>query len=507
MTLKPHIIVQAGGRGSRLRHHTWNKPKCLVSIEGKPILYHLFERFPDSDFSIIVDYLAEQLRGYLEVNPVPNKVSIINPRGKGTASGISLATKNIDESSEIILTWSDLIFGEPITLQCNNDVVIATTNDFACRWSVSSDSTLIEAPASKFGVAGLFKFPNKSYLAKVPATGEFVKWLSKSNLPISFQEQRNMKELGEFKTIESANEKSGFTRFFNNIDISVNTVTKTVKDENYRDIHNNEKAWYEAASKLKFRRTPKVLEKSPLVLERIIGKHAYEFTDLSDREKGSIIADFIDTLGSLHDKKETHASSNGARIVYIDKTKQRVLSVSKLIPNFDKPEITINGKKCRNIFSKPYNHLFDEIFNCLIPSTYCPIHGDPTFSNSIIDKNLRVWLIDPRGYFSKPGIMGDPFYDYAKVYYSAVGNYDLFNRRKFKLFLDQQTVEIILDQSAFRDKAEDIFKETFGEDFQRIKLLHGLIWLSLSGYVKDDVDSIIGAFFNGLFWLEEGMSS
>jgi hypothetical protein len=21
-----HIIVQAGGRGSRLRHHTWNKP-------------------------------------------------------------------------------------------------------------------------------------------------------------------------------------------------------------------------------------------------------------------------------------------------------------------------------------------------------------------------------------------------------------------------------------------------------------------------------------------------
>ena len=40
-----HIIVQAGGRGSRLRHHTWNKPKCLVSVRGKPLLYHLFDKF------------------------------------------------------------------------------------------------------------------------------------------------------------------------------------------------------------------------------------------------------------------------------------------------------------------------------------------------------------------------------------------------------------------------------------------------------------------------------
>ena len=37
------VIVQAGGRGSRLRHFTWNKPKCLVSYNGKPVIYHLFD--------------------------------------------------------------------------------------------------------------------------------------------------------------------------------------------------------------------------------------------------------------------------------------------------------------------------------------------------------------------------------------------------------------------------------------------------------------------------------
>ena len=62
------IIVQAGGRGSRLRHHTWNKPKCLVSVKGKPMLYHLFDRFKEHKFHIIGDYSFEQLEKYLEVN-------------------------------------------------------------------------------------------------------------------------------------------------------------------------------------------------------------------------------------------------------------------------------------------------------------------------------------------------------------------------------------------------------------------------------------------------------
>ena len=64
-----HVLVQAGGRGSRLRHHTWNKPKCLVSVDGKPILYHLFDRFPTARFVVIGDYLFDQLERYLKVNP------------------------------------------------------------------------------------------------------------------------------------------------------------------------------------------------------------------------------------------------------------------------------------------------------------------------------------------------------------------------------------------------------------------------------------------------------
>jgi len=142
-----------------------------------------------------------------------------------------------------------------------------------------------------------------------------------------------------------------------------------------------------------------------------------------------------------------------------------------------------------------------------MPSRFKPIHGDPTFSNTLIDRNLRAWFIDPRGYFAKPGIFGDPLYDFAKVYYSAVGGYDGFNRRRFKLHIDDDTVEVLLDPPHVQQIARDVFKEFFPQELSKIELIHALIWLSLSGYAIDDIDSVIGSFYLGLYWLEAALQT
>ena len=79
----------------------------------------------------------------------------------------------------------------------------------------------------------------------------------------------------------------------------------------------------------------------------------------------------------------------------------------------------------------------------------------------------------------------------------------LYNRRQFKLYIDEQTVEILQQEPLFADVADSVFKEFFGNDFFRIQILQGLIWLSFGGYAKDDIDSIIGSFYLGLYWLEQ----
>ena len=45
-----YIIVQAGGKGTRICYLTKNKPKALVSVDNLPMLFHLFRQFPDKKF-------------------------------------------------------------------------------------------------------------------------------------------------------------------------------------------------------------------------------------------------------------------------------------------------------------------------------------------------------------------------------------------------------------------------------------------------------------------------
>jgi hypothetical protein len=91
------------------------------------------------------------------------------------------------------------------------------------------------------------------------------------------------------------------------------------------------------------------------------------------------------------------------------------------------------------------------------------------------------------------------------VYYSAVGGYDNFNRRKFKLHIDEDTCEILMTAPSTAGVAESVFEELLPDCVSKIELLHGLIWLALSGYAKDDIDSVIGSFYYGLYWLNKGL--
>lgn len=498
-----NIIVQAGGRGSRLRHHTWNKPKCLVSIRGKPLLYHLFDKFPNENFIIIGDYAYDKLEQYLNVNPPGVKYKIIKTDRKGTLSGIKQALNHIDPDTDILLTWSDLIINNFSGIKSDKPCII-TTSAFTCRWCIQDNGALAEIPGNKNGVAGIFYFKNKKILESIPDEGEFVKWFSKNINSFDNVENNDLEELGDFSNIEIQNEREGFSRFFNRVEIFDNTVKKTCIDDKYKHLIDNELFWYKSVSDLGFRRIPKMFSSDNYTMSRIKGNHAFDILDLRLREQRAVLADYIDALTNLHDLGTKESQESDVVEVYINKTIKRVTEVSSIIPNFEKSSMTINGKKCKNIFSDL--HFFDEVIKILMPKVFTPIHGDPTFSNTIIDENLRVWFIDPRGYFAKPGIWGDPIYDYAKVYYSAVGGYDLFNRRKFKLHIDSETVEILMPEPVFSNVAKEIFKDFFEKDFFKIEILHGLIWLSLSGYVKDDIDSVIGSFYNGLYWLEEGMS-
>ena len=99
---------------------------------------------------------------------------------------------------------------------------------------------------------------------------------------------------------------------------------------------------------------------------------------------------------------------------------------------------------------------------------------------------------------------GDVVYDCAKLYYSIVGNYDQFNLKRFRLQINENDVMLDIESNHW-EAVEDYYLDLIKDEVDKntIKLIHAIIWLSLTTYAWEDYDSICGAFYNGLYYLEE----
>jgi NDP-sugar pyrophosphorylase family protein len=501
-----NIIVQAGGRGSRLRYRCWNKPKCLVTINNKPLIYHLFDNYTDAHFHVIGDYKYDVLEKYLLVNKPTARVTTYKTTGAGTCTGISQVIENIPESEPIVVTWGDIVYDKPINFNNITDPIIYKTSCFDSRYQVI-DEKIVKQKTEKDGIAGIFYFPNKTYIEKVDSSGSFLNWCMRNIKNYKIRECFDIREVGDTSTYETLLDNNQKCRFFNNIKINEKTVEKSCILEIYKPLIQREISWYKAIKKYKYKNIPKIISENPYIMQKIEGNHLFQINETNDK-KQIILDNIFKKLFELHSIESKPADIEELKLVYVNKTVERIKKIYELIPFKNNKFITINGKKCTNIF---YNGSFEEIekiFDLLNTDTYHIIHGDPTLSNILIEKKQNPIFIDPRGYFYHEGIYGDKFYDYAKLYFSCVGNYDLYNRKKIILFIDEHTVEVLITDAGLANMATKLFNNYFSnEEMLKIKIIHALIWLGMSSYAIDDVDSILAAHFLGLYYLEEAIGT
>jgi glucose-1-phosphate cytidylyltransferase len=63
----PKILLLAGGLGTRLREETEFKPKPMVEVGGRPILWHIMKNLSvqgATDFTIASGYKGEVIKDY-----------------------------------------------------------------------------------------------------------------------------------------------------------------------------------------------------------------------------------------------------------------------------------------------------------------------------------------------------------------------------------------------------------------------------------------------------------
>jgi glucose-1-phosphate thymidylyltransferase len=115
------VVIPMAGRGTRLRPHTWSKPKQLVSVAGKTVLDHVLYSLStlpnpqDIELISIVGYLGEQIEEHLQTH-YPNLKAhyVIQEDPLGQSHALELAGEYLHGPLMIVfadtLIYSDLAF-------------------------------------------------------------------------------------------------------------------------------------------------------------------------------------------------------------------------------------------------------------------------------------------------------------------------------------------------------------------------------------------------------------
>jgi glucose-1-phosphate thymidylyltransferase len=105
-------IILLAGLGTRLRPHTYSKPKPLVQVAGKPVLGHVMDSLDGLQIDetiFIVGYLGEQIEKYIADHyPQVRARYVEQNEMKGQAHAIRLAKDYIDQ--EVLIIFGDTIW-------------------------------------------------------------------------------------------------------------------------------------------------------------------------------------------------------------------------------------------------------------------------------------------------------------------------------------------------------------------------------------------------------------
>lgn len=173
-----HVVIPVAGLGTRLRPHTWSKPKPLVTVAGKPILGHVLDRLlrlPLERVVFVTGYLGEQIEEFVREHYQFDAIFVEQPEPLGQSHALLQAKGLIDGATLVV--FPDLIFDADLEslLECRWDGVIFVKEvDDPRRFGVVivEDGRIVRlvekprTPVSHLAVVGVYYFRDFAALIK-----------------------------------------------------------------------------------------------------------------------------------------------------------------------------------------------------------------------------------------------------------------------------------------------------------------------------------------------------
>ena len=102
------VVILCGGRGTRFREETEHRPKPMVDIGGKPILWHIMKHFAHhglKDFVLCLGYKGERIKEYfLHYEAMNSDLTVTLGRG----GSVALESRHAEDGWKITLADTGL---------------------------------------------------------------------------------------------------------------------------------------------------------------------------------------------------------------------------------------------------------------------------------------------------------------------------------------------------------------------------------------------------------------
>lgn len=488
------VVILGAGLATRLYPITHHIPKVLVNYKQHTILHHLYNIYHRSGAQEIIvvvhSKFAKQVREYAKLFKLDVIVETVD-EAYGSAYAISQIGNRIN-GHNVVFNWCDVI-PQFDSFSWDHDCIYTFGDE--CRYNFDGNE-LNETGGTGGNVVGIYqyrdffidKFDDKDEANEYFKGRDFVELLDVKD---SFYQDEliGLIDLGDKPKLQNAHKHLELNREFNSVTFSGDVVFKAALNEKGRELQAEELSWYDhvdspALPKIIDRRnTPNACN---FKMERIHGNPMFKVY------KPELLDEILETLKfpEIGCKVTYETKARDYQYEVIDKVLARCSEIQGVIDSFGKIRF-VNGTRIgrlKTMLQQAYSHLIYES----IHNNYHIIHGDPNFSNLMLDDS-GVRLIDPRGYFGKTKLFGPRIYDEAKVLY-ALSGYDEFNSDPMWGGLSINGAEAtvkINELDSFYNKNFNVFH----------RLWVAVIWIALAGYFKNNPIKSVSAYYYGMHLL------
>ena len=104
-------IILLAGFGTRMRPHTWSRPKALMKVAGNTTIGHLLDQMKPiltEEVVFVVGYRGDQIREWIDANyPELDTHYVVQAEAKGQAHAVSLCREFMETDGEIVVGFGD----------------------------------------------------------------------------------------------------------------------------------------------------------------------------------------------------------------------------------------------------------------------------------------------------------------------------------------------------------------------------------------------------------------